>query len=685
MKLALPCLFLCLAATFSAVDSMATDIDLDLTDLTLDELLNIEVSVASQFKETELESGSTVEVITKEQWSHYGAENLGDVIGHQPGVMVYPTAWGGSAVAIRGYTSSLSVRGIATVLDGIPLNSLRNGTGLYDIRSVAIQGLDQIEMIRGPGSALYGSDAFHGVISMKTYSSDQNNLEAGISLSSEEFRHVNLGFTRVFNNRYTFELSLAGIDQGDQGIEYNYTSPFTRMVETSDRENSFEAYTAAVKLRAKHKDTFSTDYAVYFKGHDSVESVSGGQSLSGNSIFLDRDITDGIQDTVIAKVGFNWDLKNSVNVQGKLYSWEDEVETFTDLSTIPTVGLGGENIVEEEQSGVDLVVKQSENPWNLQWAIGYSYKTMEVPEEVSYFTTGPDRIRVGEQPIFLKGVDRDINSLIYEAKAKFLKNKFQVLFGGRYDDYSDFGGQNSPRFGLIYMTTPKSSLKALYGEAFRAPTAAEFRGTILFRGSTDLAPEVIKTFEAVFQYQSDSWKLNITAFRSKWTDGIILVPIEHPIFTNEYQNVGENESDGFEISFKGGQKNWRWDLNGSRVESEAIFASGAVGYDAFPKSLVNFNLGYVLPKHNLDFYLTNRAWFDATEGPTTGLVPNPRDLDDFYATDLSVTWTANDKLQLQGAIRNLFDQDNFVPSVWNAENGHQTLGQFLHVRLNYKF
>lgn len=656
----------------------------DFEAMTLEELLNMEVSVASQFVETERETSSTVEVVTAESWRHYGAETIGDAISHQPSVMVYPTAWGGSAIAIRGFASSLSVRGIATVMDGIPLNGLRAGTALYDARNNVLQAFDQIEMIRGTGSALYGSDAFHGVISLKTYRREENHFEAGASVTSEGYSHLNTGITRQLGGSVLLNVSVAGISQGDQDTPYVYTSPFTGIQGTATRDDSYDAYTAAIKFDVSHSERLNTHYALYMKGHDSIDSVGGGRSISGNSVLLDRDISDGDNSVQAAKFTLDYQFDNSVNIEGKLYGWHNETDTFTDISNIPGFGFSLLSNYEEDLLGAELLVKQSENAWNFQWAVGYSYKEQELTD-INDFALAPDRTVLSPLPVLGEGFKRDVSSLIFEGKLKFVDEKLQLTLGNRYDDYSDFGGQNSPRVSLVYLPDDRSSIKASYGEAFRAPISAEIFGTTTLLGNADLAPEVIGTAELAYLYQAENWKFGITLFESEWEDGITLQPTQVAGFTAEYSNVGQNESHGVEVLFRGGKGPWRWDMNGSYVESEAILAAGEVPFGAFPKTIVNANFGYEWQARNLDFFVTNRAWFDAKEGPAINLIPNPEDIDDYYATDFSTTWTYQERLQLRATVRNLFDRENAVPSVWNAEGGYQTPGLYGQLAVNYRF
>ncbi len=86
-------------------------------------------------------------------------------------------------VAVRGYANEISVRGMALQLDGVPLNNFSYSTSAYDLPFLSPDLLGGLEMIRGPGSTLYGSDAFHGVLALSTRRQDgdsgRQRLQAG--------------------------------------------------------------------------------------------------------------------------------------------------------------------------------------------------------------------------------------------------------------------------------------------------------------------------------------------------------------------------------------------------------------------------------------------------------------------------------------------------------------------------
>ena len=71
------------------------------------------------------------------------------------------------------------------------------------------------------------------------------------------------------------------------------------------------------------------------------------------------------------------------------------------------------------------------------------------------------------------GLDQSINSMSLEGKTQWQDGRYQLIYGGRVDHYSTFGSETSPRIGFIWMPVSHYSVKALYGQAFRAPNANE--------------------------------------------------------------------------------------------------------------------------------------------------------------------------------------------------------------------
>ena len=147
----------------------------DLFELSLESLSQIKV--ASGFKESEQYVGSSVSTITEQEWRAQGAEKTFDAIEHFPGIYLSEHFHGMVVPSFRGQTSPTQYNSFLVLLDGMPLNNYSSASATYGTPNFALGNLERIEVIRGPGSALYGADAFNGVVSLNSWSSDKDIIE----------------------------------------------------------------------------------------------------------------------------------------------------------------------------------------------------------------------------------------------------------------------------------------------------------------------------------------------------------------------------------------------------------------------------------------------------------------------------------------------------------------------------
>jgi len=416
-----------LAITFFAL-SLTTSADSfddndNLFQLTIEELMAIDITVASHFKESQLAASASIEVVNNLQWQSQGVKTVSEAIGHLPSVMTHQVPWGGDGIAIRGYSSTASVGGIAVLLDGIPLNNIFTGSGLYETRSFNLPSLNRIELIKGPGSSLYGSDAFHGVLSLKTYQSQAQQTEVRFSLDSERYKQISVNHSQHLADGYHINASLTATDQPAQDIPFTFTNPFTLEQVSAERDNSYDAYMGLLKLDIEHSKKITSDYGIYILGSDNDESPGAGQSQSPfGSVFGTQDKTLSKDKRVVLTANFTMAFTNNYHLESKSYFWRLEKNSITDLSSF---GLNGiQAIQKQKQTGVDLVVKQTENSWNTQWALGMSYKNSTIIDSQVAQTQGLTRVRIS--PLVSQqesGFNRAVKTVFYETKTNFFDDR----------------------------------------------------------------------------------------------------------------------------------------------------------------------------------------------------------------------------------------------------------------------
>lgn len=109
-------------------------------------------------------------------------------------------------------------------------------------------------------------------------------------------------------------------------------------------------------------------------------------------------------------------------------------------------------------------------------------------------------------------------------------------------------------------------------------------------------------------------------------------------------------------------------------------------YSAFPKYLLSLNGGFHI-SDSLFVYITNRMLIDATEGPFNALINDNSQLDDIILTNINLNWKYSESWDIDFSLSNLFDQDNTVPAIANAEFGiiDPNSSQRLQVSIKHSF
>jgi outer membrane receptor protein involved in Fe transport len=277
------------------------------------------------------------------------------------------------------------------------------------------------------------------------------------------------------------------------------------------------------------------------------------------------------------------------------------------------------------------------------------------------------------------GLTQGINSVSLEGKTQWQEGRYQVIYGGRVDDYSTFGSQSSPRLGAIWMPASDYSLKALYGKAFRAPNANELRGTNFAIGNRDMKPETLDNYELTFAREFNAGIVQLVGFKTRWHDRILNV-------NQVYSNGGESESRGVELSAKFNSGHWLFEVSGARITNHTIDSSVKRDCDCepdmFPKWMADVGIGYRWPEQRLELFWANRLHENVRTGDDTqrGAVD---DAGFYYRSDISLSQKWGSSWQGRLALRNIFNRDNIWPSVVNSNNGVADIPRQVSFEIEY--
>jgi len=623
-----------------------------LFDLSLEELMNI--SVASLFDETVLEASSSVTVITEDIWQNNGARRTNEIMTYQPATMAHPTLGGSDAFAIRGFSNTLSTRGVATLLDGVPLNTYSFGTAQFFLSNFDLGALQRAELIRGPGSAVYGSDAFHGVFSLSTFSASKDMLETEVGLGSPGYARVHARFSQSVGDKQRFSGAVASTHQGDGNITFNTSVPGEQGV----REDAYLSKTAYLKSEHTLNEQWQTQWGLYYNSWDSTDFPSFGEVNLGVD-----DVSDGQQEFYLLSANANYRWNSRSTLELKTYFWNTDQQFEYEFAAVPL------QAQEDQRYGLSAIFKIEGKSSETRWLLGAGIDKAEVVST---------ELLTGVQAF--DGLKRTINNIFAELRLPLYREKLLLDLGARLDDYSDFGSHFTPRLGLVYLLEENQAIKFQYGNAFRAPVASEVTSSGRIQGNPDLKPETIDTYELVWMKQEDSYSWGMTLFMSKWEDAIIIVEDNSLVapFVSRYENQGEFRSHGLELESSILLSDWRLDAAYSFIESEDV--GKQEDFIAFPEHIVQLGIGSYV-NSSLDFRLYNIMYFDVYSTTAQGA----NKLDTIWQTNLNINYQWNKELTLSVDIRNLLNRKDPVPSLWGNDGGLPVDGIQFSSYLRYAF
>ena len=139
----------------------------DLTSLSLEELMNIEVTLASRKEEPLFDTAAAIFVLTRDDIHRSGATSIPEALRLVPGVQVARLGASRWAVSARGFNDRFAQK-LLVLIDGRSVYSAQFSGVNWEIRDAMLEDIDRIEVIRGPGATLWGANAMNGIINIVT-------------------------------------------------------------------------------------------------------------------------------------------------------------------------------------------------------------------------------------------------------------------------------------------------------------------------------------------------------------------------------------------------------------------------------------------------------------------------------------------------------------------------------------
>lgn len=641
----------------------------ELLSMSLDELVSLDVSIATGTPKSLRTTPGATSIITAAELESMGAQDIDEALEMVPGLHVSHSSFiYASRYFIRGIVSTYNPHTLLLV-NGIPQTSLF--TGDRGERMVAMTGLpvsmiERIEIIRGPGSAVYGADAFAGVINIITRKAG-NAPRGQATVSHGSF---DTGRASVMQNAALGPvqalLSLAvGKSEGDNPvIASDLQSSLDTLFGTSASLAPGPANLAWENLDIR-SDLQWDDFLLRLSWRRSEGETGQGinESLDPAARFPHH---HGTVDLTWSDP-YRWAHWQPEIQLSYLYS---DFRNPTYIRQYPPGAFGGlfpdgmlqKPELSEENARINVTALYSGlDGHRIRIGAGsYWGDIFKTTDAINYQLVPGNPIpqpvplhEVSDTPeAFLPENQRTAHHVFVQDEWQ-LANDWELTAGIRHDDYSDIGGATNPRLALVWSPRQDLTTKLMYGEAFRPPAFFELyaRNNPVALGNPQLKPEKLKSAELALSWEPMSslvWDLNLYTFRIHDFIDFVDDPGSN---TFTAQNTGRIRGNGVETELRHQLRdNLQLLVNYSYQHARDQDTDAPLGLA--PDTDASLRLSW---RPGTRWQVTPQAvWL----GPTRRPAGDTRQRLDGHATlDLTVRHQWRPKIALTLVIRNLFDAD----------------------------
>lgn len=557
-------LWLSLAGLPLSTSTMATTA-YELYNLSLQELSQIKVTTSTLHDETLGSVPSSMTVYTREDIRRLGLTDLNELINLVPGYQ-------GSRADDSGLSYSMSVRGrrigssgreVLVLINGQRMNNDWSGGTNQHNNLIPIENVERVEFVRGPGSALYGSNALMGVINIIT----RSDREISAAASSHQGRHADLQWRAESPDG---SIELYARDSRSDGENLRIFEPFPdpatpQYVDSADPFRANDFY-----LRAS-------------RGEFTVDAIATSRDMQRFYVAGYADDRTNAYDTRTENLNLGWKhvFSPQLSIEGHAFAANRELSVNSSVSLVPWLKLEG--VVEEREVGAQWVLQNNDSL--ARWLVGAEWRNPELTDTHFFMGTNAAPHAIEAYQSIENG--RHIGGIFGQYQYQWTTDT-SVIAGLRNDNYSDGSEHASPRLGIVHNLDGSNVVKLLYSNAFRAPNRIET--SVIspeYQSNHDLKPETAHTLELVWVRLFEEGYWSSTLFSTSINDAIAeaITPQLKRTWINREERVG-----GFESEW-----NYHWNaMWQSRFAFTRLFdRMGGPGTEA--NTLLGGSVSYTLP------------------------------------------------------------------------------------------
>lgn len=581
-------------------------------------VLNDVVVTATRSPKKLSETGRVVEVISQEQIIRSQGKTLPQLLNTVPGI-----TFSGSENA-PGISSSVFLRGATSgntliLIDGFPVNNASGIDGTYDLNAFPLDQIERIEILKGSGSTLYGSDAVAGVINIITKHASSHGLKTNVQLSGGTYNTFNesAGINGQLKNT-GIAISLSNTDSKGFPAATDTTG------KADYKNDDFHQTSGSVNLSQQLSDKFILNgnfQATYNSGSLPYGAFTDDRNYGYTNTFLFAGLGGKLK---LDKGTLNFNIsQNSVH------------NNYTDLA-------GPTNFNYPTYQKNTGHITNAEAIWNyvlnkhFDITSGASFKYSNTNQLSTYDTL---RSQVANN-----NIASVYTSIFYRGGV------FNMELGGRYNHHSRYGDNFTYTINPSLMLANQFKVFATLASAFKAPSLYQLFSPY---GNIGLKPETTTSYEAGFDWEIIKYTLSFnTVFYKYNTQDVIY------FFTDHYKNGEQQKDKGFESALK-------YKADNLNITGFAAYVTGTLTDE---KGVVANNL-YRRPKNT--YGLTAHYQFTGSfsgglnykyTGDRSDIKFNPDYsqsiviLKHYNLVDAHLQFHANKQLSFFADLKNLFDE-----------------------------
>ncbi len=663
------------------------------------------VTVASGIEQSTARAPGVTTVITAQDIEATGSHELDDILATVPGLHV---SWDNFYNPIYTFRSiySLTNPEVLMLVNGIPLRDLTAGNRGMAWGGWPVNNIARIEIIRGPGSAVYGADAFSGVINIITkQASDIKGTETGMRVGS----HDDFNVWALHGGHWgDFNIAVAVEIQDSNGADNIIDADRQSLLDRATGTRASQAPGVVQRGRQRLDAQLDASLAHWrlragFQARDHLGVGAGAARALDPDGYLSEEryhLNLTYHNPTLTE---HWDVQMQVSLLDRQFA-SHHINLFPAGVRLP-FPQRPQGVVYDEGVWQSHRLDQRYSRFNLEalfkgwsghllrWGAGYAYEDLYhttyttnrgLSGDLKPIPPEAGAVVLDDTPAVIvpENARQNIHAFVQDTWA--LDDGWELTLGVRYDDYSDFGHTVNPRAALVWQVNPKLTSKLLYGQAFRAPAYRElYARNNLFQGNNDLQPETIETWELAFDWSTNQ-RLHLMAntFYFDVKDKILFVPQAADNLLHA-MNQGSQQGYGFELEAR-----WKMSARSSVLFNYAYARSQQENADSYqdignyPRQTAYLRTDYLLHTH---WYLnTQMHWVADRQRP-------PRDtrlkLADYTRVDLTLRYKDihADTWNVAFGVRNVFDSDQREPMNTDIPDDLPLPARHLFAELRYRF